>query len=179
MAVYRAFLAEDSSNYQYELKYYHNPYRWVNNAIEIDNPIRNVDNWSDEIKYLNASNDDLSEGIKNLPNNTGGIYIFYIKGLNLSFIENYILYIARCQFTGTDRQHIRKRAREYYNDTRGLIVEMFSRWKDHLYYRYYPDTDNERIKNNEIQLIRAILPQYNEVIPDQIEIQDSIPAFNQ
>ena len=56
---------------------------------------------------------------------------------------------------------------------------MFSRWKDHLYYRYYPDTDNERIKNNEIQLIRAILPQYNEVIPDQIEIQDSIPAFNQ
>jgi hypothetical protein len=108
-------------------------------------------------------------------NDTGGIYVFYIKGLNLSFIENYILYIGRCQFTET--QHIRKRAREYYKDTRDLIVEMFSRWKEHLYYRYYPDTNNERIKNNEIQLIRAILPQYNEVIPDQVDIQDSVPAF--
>lgn len=38
--------------------------------------------------------------------------------------------------------------------------------------------DNERIKNNEIQLIRAILPRYNEVIPDQVVIQDSVPAFD-
>ena len=141
MGGYRAFLAEDSNNYQYELTYYHNPNRWRNNIINTENPIRNVDNWSDEIKYLNESNDDLSDDIKNLPNDTGGIYVFYIKGLNLSFIENYILYIGRCQFTET--QHIRKRAREYYKDTRDLIVEMFSRWKEHLYYRYYPDTNNE------------------------------------
>lgn len=133
MGGYRAFLAEDSNNYQYELTYYHNPNRWRNNIINTENPIRNVDNWSDEIKYLNESNDDLSDDIKNLPNDTGGIYVFYIKGLNLSFIENYILYIGRCQFTET--QHIRKRAREYYKDTRDLIVEMFSRWKEHLYYR--------------------------------------------
>ena len=152
MAGYRAFLAEDSENYQYELTYYHNPNRWKDNIIALDNPIRNVENWSAEIKYLNESNDDLSDEIKNLPNDTGGIYVFYIKGLNLSFMENYILYIGRCQFTGA--QHIRKRAREYYKDTRDLIVE------------------------NEIQLIRAILPQYNEVIPDQIDICDSIPAFS-
>lgn len=176
MAGYRAFLAENSENYQYELIYYHNPNRWRDNIIALDNPIRNVENWSAEIKYLNESNDDLSDEIKNLPNDTGGIYVFYVKGLNLSFMENYILYVGRCQFTGT--QHIRKRAREYYKDTRDLIVEMFSRWKDYLYYRYYPDTDNDRIKNNEIQLIRAILPQYNEVIPDQIDICDSIPAFS-
>ena len=85
MGGYRAFLAEDSNNYQYELTYYHNPNRWRNNIINTENPIRNVDNWSDEIKYLNESNDDLSDDIKNLPNNTGGIYVFYIKGLNLSF----------------------------------------------------------------------------------------------
>ena len=58
MAGYRAFLAEDSNNYQYELKYYLNPHRWANNAIELDNPIRNVENWSAEIKYLNESNDE-------------------------------------------------------------------------------------------------------------------------
>lgn len=80
MGGYRAFLAEDSNNYQYELTYYHNPNRWRNNIINTENPIRNVDNWSDEIKYLNESNDDLSDDIKNLPNDTGGIYVFYIKG---------------------------------------------------------------------------------------------------
>lgn len=94
MGGYRAFLAEDSNNYQYELTYYHNPNRWRNNIINTENPIRNVDNWSDEIKYLNESNDDLSDDIKNLPNDTGGIYVFYIKGLNLSFIENYIPILA-------------------------------------------------------------------------------------
>ena len=176
MAGYRAFLAEDSENYKYDLTYYHNPNRWRDNIIALDNPIRNVENWSAEIKYLNESNDDLSDDIKNLPNDTGGIYVFYVKGLNLSFMENYILYVGRCQFTNT--QHIRKRAREYYKDTRDLIVEMFNRWKDFLYYRYYPDINNDRIKDNEIQLIRAILPQYNEVIPDRISICDSIPAFS-
>lgn len=179
MAGYRAFLAEDGNNYQYELKYYHNPQRWVANTIEIDNPIRNVENWSTEIKYLNPSNDDISDEIKMLPNNTGGIYVFYVKGINISFLENYILYIGRCQFTGTKKQNLRKRAKEYYSDTRVLILEMFCRWKDYLYYRYYPDTDNERIKDIEVQLIRAICPQYNEVIPEKIEIQNSVPAFNQ
>ena len=55
MGGYRAFLAEDSNNYQYELTYYHNPNRWRNNIINTENPIRNVDNWSDEIKYCIAS----------------------------------------------------------------------------------------------------------------------------
>ena len=86
------------------------------------------------------------------------------------------MYIGRCQLT--ERQHIRKRAKEYYTDSRDLIVEMFNRWKEHLYYRYYPDIDNEKIKIHEVQLIRAILPQYNEVIPDRIDVQDSVPAFN-
>lgn len=55
MGGYRAFLAEDSNNYQYELTYYHNPNRWRNNIINTENPIRNVDNWSDEIKYCISS----------------------------------------------------------------------------------------------------------------------------
>lgn len=55
MAGYRAFLAEDSENYKYNLTYYHNPNRWRDNIIALDNPIRNVENWSAEIKYLNES----------------------------------------------------------------------------------------------------------------------------
>lgn len=95
--------------------------------------------------------------------------------MNLPFIENYILYIGRCQYT--DQQNIRKRAKEYYSDKRALISRMFHKWDKYLYYRYYPDVDNDRIKQNEVQLIRSILPYFNEDIPDNIEVRETIPAF--
>ena len=171
----RAFLMNDLEGSKYKLTYVHNPQRWSDNLIASDNPIRNIENWSKEIKYLNESNSAISNAIKKLPNNVGGIYMFYIKGINLPFIENYILYIGRCQYTGT--QNIRKRAREYFKDKRDLIKAMFKLWGEHLYYRYFPDTDNEAIIQNEVQLIRAIVPYFNETIPDKIEIKPTVPAF--
>lgn len=176
MAKYRAFIRDDDDNEKFILTYYHNPKRWVDNLLEQNNPIRDIANWSNEIKYLNAANDDLSEDIKALPKSHGGIYMFYIKGLNLPFVENYILYIGRCQYTKT--QNINKRAKEYFKDERIEIKRMFRKWKEHLYYRYYPDTDNELIRSNEVKLIRAIAPEYNEEIPNKIDIQESVPAFN-
>lgn len=176
MAGYRAFIADDSEAI-YRLEYYHNPQRWNDNVLDHDNPIRNIDLWSSEIKYINDAGDGVSAEISNLPNDVGGIYMFYVKGINLPFIENHILYIGRCKIT--DHQNIRKRAKEYYRDTaRQLIVKMFRLWKDHLYYRYYPDTDNDSIDKNEIQLIRSILPPLNELIPDKIDVRPTVPAFN-
>ncbi len=176
MSNYRAFMAEDDENDHYVLKYVHNPNRWKKNLIDENNPIRNMDNWSKEYKYLNVDNNDISDEIRNLPNDVGGIYIFYIKGINLPFIENYILYIGRCQYT--NNQNIRKRACEYYKDGRSMVKKMFKRWQGHLYYRYYADTDNETIKENEVLLIRAIAPEYNESIPNAIQKQQATPAFN-
>lgn len=54
---------------------------------------------------------------------------------------------------------------------------MFDNWKNDLYYRYYLDTDDEKIKQNEISLIRAIVPPYNEDIPNKIEEQPKTKAF--
>ena len=176
MPGYRAFITEDDDNYHYKLSYYHNPQRWNDNLLSPENPIRDIANWSDEIKYLNDANNDISDTIKQLPTNVGGIYMFYIKGINLPFIENYVLYIGRCKYT--DNQNIRKRASEYYTDKRDLIRQMFKRWKNYLYYRYYADTNNETIVRNEIQLIRAILPEYNESIPDRLEVRATVPAFH-
>ena len=62
-------------------------------------------------------------------------------------------------------------------DKRALISRMFHKWDKYLYYRYYPDVDNDRIKQNEVQLIRSILPYFNEDIPDNIEVRETIPAF--
>ena len=77
----------------------------------------------------------------------------------------------------TINQNINKRANEYLKDERIEIKRMFRKWKEYLYYRYYPDTDNEKIRSNEVKLIRAKGPEYHEEIPDNIEIQDSVPAF--
>lgn len=175
MSGYRAFVEDDDENAKHRIEYYHNPSRWQDNVLE-DSSIRNESKWSNEIKYLNSDNTDVSNEIKAIPNNSGGIYIFYIKGPNLSFIENHILYIGRCRYT--NNQNIRKRALEYYTDKRILITKMFKLWKNHLYYRYYASTNNEFIDKTESTLIRAILPPMNEIIPDKINIQPQIPAFN-
>lgn len=175
MSTYRAFLAENDNNLLFEVTYYHNPNRWIENEVEANNSIRLHQNWSDEIKYLNDTNDNVSDSINMLPTNTGGIYIFYIKGLNLSFIENYIVYIGRCKIT--QNQNIRKRAKEYFSDNRPQITRLFKHWKQYIYYRYYPETNNDLIDSLETKLIRSILPPLNEKIPDRIEIQNTVPAF--
>lgn len=177
MSGYRAFVADDDNESIFRLEFYHNPKRWIDNQLDDDNPLREENLWSEEIKYINREGDGISEEILNLPNDIGGIYLFYIKGLNLPFMENYILYVGRCK--KTSNQNIRKRAKEYYRDTdRSLIKKMFRLWKDYLYYRYFPDNDNDRIDKNEIYLIRALLPPFNERIPDRIDIQPTVSAFN-
>lgn len=174
MSTYRAFVEENDEKL-FEVTYYHKPQRWIENTVDSTNNIMAEQNWSSEIKYLNSSHSNISNAIKSIPNDKGGVYIFYIKGICLPFIENYILYIGRCKYTSS--QNIRKRAKEYFSDERPMIKTMFKRWKEHLYYRYFPDTDNNNIDNNEIKLIRTILPPFNEVIPDKIEIQPTISAF--
>lgn len=169
----RAFI--DDENKLFDITYYHTPSRWIKYAVDESNPIADESNWSKEIKYLNETNDDISDDIKNIPNDTGGIYMFFLKGISLSFIEKYIVYIGRCQYT--DSQNIRKRAREYFSDNRDFIKGMFSKWKQFVYYRYYPDTDNERIKMNEAILLNALWPPFNPTIPDKTEVQPTINAF--
>lgn len=172
---HRAFLALDESNPVFNLEYNHNPKRWESNLIPVDSPIRDMTRWSMEYKYYNPDYTKASEEIYNLPDDTGGIYVFYLKGLNLPFFENYILYVGKC--SSTDSQYIKKRALEYQHDNRPLIKEMMSKWKKNLYYRFFPDTDNNRIKQTEIILIRSILPYYNEEIPDNLCVQPKVKAF--
>lgn len=169
----RAFI--DDSNKLFDITYYHNPSRWNKYAINPNNPIANEANWSKEIKYLNDTNDDISDDIKKIPNDTGGIYMFIIKGISLTFIEKYIVYIGRCQYTYD--QNIRKRAKEYFKDNRDFIKYMFSHWNNYIYYRYFPDTDNNRIIENEELLLNAIWPPFNPIIPNRTEVQPTTNAF--
>ena len=112
--LYRAFVADDDDNLKHEVLYYHNPLRWKDNILPENDPIRDEAQWSNEIKYLNNDNTDISNDIKSLPIDTGGVYIFFLKGINLPFFEKHILYIGRCRYT--KNQNIRKRALEYFSD---------------------------------------------------------------
>jgi hypothetical protein len=174
--LYRAFVDEDDENAIHRIEYYHTPSRWLDNALPINHPIRDESSWSCEIKYLDSTNTVISDEIKKLPDNHGGIYMFYIKGTNLDFIEKHILYIGRSRYT--KNQNIRKRAIEYFSEKdRVLIKKMFRLWSNYLYYRYYASTDNTFIDETEATLIRAILPPMNEKIPDKVNVQPAIPAF--
>ena len=99
MPRYRAFSTFDEESIKHQITYYHNPSRWESYQLPLNSPLRNIDNWSEEIKYYNSDGTDYSDEIGQLPTTTGGVYVFYLKGDNLSFFENYILYIGRCRFT--------------------------------------------------------------------------------
>lgn len=160
-------------NKNYLIQYMPRPARWAEYFVGEDNPIRLEENWSEEIKYI--ENNQRSPKIDNLPTDTGGVYIFYLKGINLPFMEKYILYIGRAQYT--KKMNIRVRAKSYFSDNRITIQEMFHWWGNDLYYRYYPDKDNDKIKSNEAALIRAIFPPYNSIIPDKFIVEPKVSAF--
>lgn len=165
----------ESKDCGFEIKYRPNPKRWAENYIGVDNPITNINNWSKEIKYL--ENGQLSEEIKNIPKDYGGIYMFYLKGISLPFTENYILYIGRARKTATENINARAKHYMYDKESRINIKTMFEMWGDILYYRYYIDTDNDKIDNNEVLLIRSIVPPFNLEIPKKLDVQPDINAF--
>ena len=159
----------------FEISFNLNPQRWIDNCPDCNTPILCEDNWQSEIKYLNSTNDGISDEIKEIPSDTGGIQLFFIKGITLPFFERHIVYIGRCHLS--DSQNINKRAKEYFTDKRPKIKNMFKRWGQYIYYRYYPDTNNDMIDKNEVMLIRAIKPDFNEEIPDKLDYQPVTKAF--
>lgn len=77
----------------FEISFNLNPQRWIDNCPDCNNPILCEDNWQSEIKYLNPTNDGISDEIKEIPSDTGGIYLFFIKGITLPFLKG-ILFIS-------------------------------------------------------------------------------------
>lgn len=172
-----AFITTFEENKLFDIVYYHMPQRWYSiqlNDIQIDHS-----NWSDEIKFLAANGLDVSDEIKSLPEDTGGIYVFFIKGIVLPYFETYLAYIGRA--LSTDKQNLKKRCNSYYyeffkEDRRPKIARMIEKWGTHLYIKYYKSNDNDFIKKFENKLINGILPPFNDEIP-QLIISEPQPAF--
>jgi excinuclease UvrABC nuclease subunit len=135
-------------------------------------------NWF-KLKYLNANADALDSQVENIPNNSGGLYLFYVKCEIISGITEYPLYIGRAQYT--DHQNLRKRVKEYFqkyakNNERPLITKMFNYWANELHLAYFLLDDNYGINELEKQFINSLLLPLNTQIPNT-EISQAIKAF--
>lgn len=173
------FLNAFEENKMFEKSYYMTPSRW-SHAIGSIPEVQDEAKWMPPVKYMNSTNDDISDDIRNLPNDVGGIYVFFIQGPSLPFLERYIAYIGRAQLT--DSQTIRKRAKEYYPESQKVdgrikIVKLFEHWKEYLYFQYFPCKDNTVIQRCEANLIHAIFPPFNDDIAEKIIFHTPINAF--
>lgn len=132
-----------------------------------------------KIKYLNDLGTDFNEDIDTIPDNSGGLYLFYLKCKVIVGITEYPFYIGRAQLT--DHQNLRKRIKEYFqkysrDDERPKIYRMLRTWGKDLYVAYYPLEDNEDIVNFEKDIINSLLLPMNDLIPDK-QIKQAIKAF--
>ena len=108
----------------------------------------------------------VNPAIADIPNNCGGIYLFLIKPEIIPDVHLYLAYIGRAH--SSEHQNLRKRVREYANETDRLkIVKMKHFWSPHLYVRYLPlpTESNECIDELEEELIQAVLPPFNDRYP--------------
>lgn len=138
----------------------------------------NFANWH-SIKYLNPAGDDFDLAVNTIPDNSGGLYLFYLKCEILPGLTEYPFYIGRAQFT--EHQNLRKRVKEYFqkfskNNERPKITKMFKYWGKDLHLAYITLDENEDIVELEKQLINYLLFPMNDEIPDQ-EIKQAVKAF--
>jgi len=149
------------------------------NGFNYPNINLDFSNWI-SIKYLNNTGTALNTLVSSVPNNSGGLYIFYIKCPIIGGLTEYPLYIGRAQLSSS--QNLRKRVKEYFqhylmNDERPKITRMIKYWGSELYLAYYPVASNQNIINLEADIINSTLFAMNDQIPDQI-ISQAVKAFS-
>ena len=136
-------------------------------------------NWN-SIKYLNSDGSDYSDDIELVPNNIGGLYLFYVRCPLIVGITEFPFYIGRAQLT--NGQNLRKRVKEYFShfksDTeRPKLTKMFKYWGSELYLAFIPLDDNDDIIDIERVLVNSLLLPMNDLIPEK-EIKQAVKAFN-
>ena len=167
-------LGEQIRLHTFDFKLY--PELWNNFNIETE--IMDGLEWV-ETKFLNDDGTDFSDDVKNMPNNSGGIYLFIIKSPVLKGISEYLAYIGRAQFT--NHHNLRIRCRRYLTqyldeNERPKITTLMKYFKNHLFIRYTTVHDNETITMLEAELINSLLPPFNDEIPNK-KVKQAVDAF--
>jgi hypothetical protein len=160
-----------------QVTYIASPFLWE--KWDIGTIDLSFDKWT-IIKYLDEDGNDFNTEIEKLPNNKGGLYLFFVNCSNIPGISELPFYVGRAQLT--EGQNLRKRVREYFtkfarNNERPKITRMFKYWGNELHLAFLELDDNSDIVDLEKKLINSLLLPMNDEIPD-IEIRQAINAFN-
>lgn len=158
-----------------ELPYKLSPMLWNKWDLDLD---LSFDKWT-SIKFLNVNATGFHKSISKVPNDKGGLYLFYVKCKTITGITEYPFYIGRAQLT--KGQNLRKRVREYYTkfyrqDERPKITKMFNYWSKELYLAFIEIEENDEIIDLEKKIINSLLLPLNDKIPDK-KLSDGVAAF--
>jgi excinuclease UvrABC nuclease subunit len=135
-------------------------------------------NWT-RLKYLNDDATNFHDDIDLVPDDRGGLYMFYVKCPVIKGITEYPFYIGRAQLT--QGQNLKKRVKEYFSkfrveNERPKITKMFKYWDTELHLAFLVLDENEEIVDFEKKLINSLLLPMNDQIPDK-ETRDAVKAF--
>ncbi len=131
------------------------------------------------LKYLNQNADNFDPAVENIPNDKGGLYLFYVKCEIITGITEFPLYIGRAQYTPT--QNLKKRVKTYFqlynkDNERPRITRMFKYWANDLHLAYTSLEENDEIIDLEKQVINSLLLPMNTEIPN-VDVKQAIKAF--
>lgn len=137
------------------------------------------DDW-EEYKYFNESG-EVSEEVKNIPNNKGGIYLYVVKPPVPIRYMPIIMYVGRAHNNGNS-QNLRKRVNNYAREAkdfyrgRKAVRSLFSKYAEYLHVMYISLDKNEDIDRLEKELISAIVPACNRELI-QVSLKEGRSAF--
>lgn len=160
-----------------KVTYFVHPPNWLKfNNVNLD---LDFNNWG-KIKYLTDDGNSLNEAVEEIPNNRGGLYLFFINCNVINGITSFPFYIGRAQYT--EHQNLRKRVKEYFhhyanNDERPKIYKMLALWGPELHLAYFPVNNNDQIVNIEKEIINSLLLPMNDLIPNKT-LKDAKKAFD-
>lgn len=148
---------------------------------ELNDPDRVLERLSwVEVPYLEPGEAEHSKGVKNLPDDCGGIYVFVIKSPILPGVSEYLAYIGRARKTASHNLRVRchKYLYDYVNgkNERAKVSDMMHYYQNFLHLRYAKVTNNEVIDFIEAELINAIRPPFNDTVPKKKTLPPK-PAF--
>ncbi len=133
-----------------------------------------------KIPFFDGDSAKLSEEVKKIPNDKGGIYIYVLENPIVPDTGRYIMYVGRALFTKTENLRARVRSHFYQYkraDENELLIRLYDNWAKYVYLIYIPmDEDNDTIGRIEDELIVTLTPPCNKKYPS-VKIKKKLRAF--
>lgn len=88
------------------------------------------------VKFFSEDGESISDEVKTIPNEKGGIYIYFVENPLVPSIGRYIFYVGRARKTASE--NLRSRIYSHYNkyikfEESNRLTRLFDDWKKYIY----------------------------------------------